>query len=384
MDRSKLIYAVSCVLLAGAFLVTNSSSALAALAIALIVPAASVAAAHILAPRVELSFRHKPACAVGDSMEMEASISRPPLFRGRVELSFSVSNALTGVASTVSTTLFPVLGKEERSTLLLDAEWCGAVSVKLISAKMFDSLGFTSVALPAASYESSYIVHPRIAEVDVRVLHSEARDLSSSSFDAHRAGTDRTEVFNIREFAESDSLKAVHWKVSARFDELMVREASRPTGLDLEIMCGVVAGDDFAEGVNGALSMLASVSLSLLRQGIYHCVVLFEKGAALRIPVATRANFDAMLDTLSAIPLPSEAEIRSAFSVGSRPFAAKTIIVCDSAPNDSTDCLAAATDLSILVVGGGDARMSSSSIKSYRLTSVPSAGMFESVKSLEL
>ncbi len=374
---------MACVLLAGAFFVTGSPSALAAALVIFLLPGTSVIASRSLASSVNLSFSHKSSCAVGQPIQMEVVISRPRLFRSRIELLFSCHNALTGVTDEVPVTIFPSLDKTERFGFALESEWCGAVSVSLVSAKMGDTFGFSLIEIPMPSYASSYVVYPPVSEIDVRLLHAAAVDDAGCAFDPYRPGSDRTEVFDIREFGENDSLKAVHWKVSARFDDLMVREASRPTNLDVEVVCGVLMRDADEGSVNGGLSALASVSLSMLRQGIGHCVTFFDSGAIVRMPVESRTNFDAMLDTLVTTPLPSEREIASAFSARTRRLAAKTVLVCNSTPNDSCDRLAAETDLSVLVVGS-EAPMASSSMRSYRVTSLSSDHLSDSVKNLEL
>ena len=39
-------------------------------------------------------------------------------------------------------------------------------------------------------------------------------------------GYDPSELFDVREFQNGDRLQSVHWKLSARTDELMVKELS--------------------------------------------------------------------------------------------------------------------------------------------------------------
>ena len=43
-------------------------------------------------------------------------------------------------------------------------------------------------------------------------------------------GDDPSEIYQVREYRERDSLKDIHWKLSAREEELMVKERGFPLG----------------------------------------------------------------------------------------------------------------------------------------------------------
>ena len=45
-----------------------------------------------------------------------------------------------------------------------------------------------------------------------------------------KSGDDPSEVFDIREYRQGDRLSRIHWKMTAKEEELMVKEYSRPLG----------------------------------------------------------------------------------------------------------------------------------------------------------
>ena len=47
-------------------------------------------------------------------------------------------------------------------------------------------------------------------------------------YDDFRPGNDSSEIFDVREFRDGDKIQSIHWKLSAKMQELVVREDSQP------------------------------------------------------------------------------------------------------------------------------------------------------------
>lgn len=52
-----------------------------------------------------------------------------------------------------------------------------------------------------------------------------------------KKGYDATEVFELREYQPGDSIRTIHWKLSEKFDTVLVREPSDTSSYD--ILCGL-------------------------------------------------------------------------------------------------------------------------------------------------
>ena len=57
-----------------------------------------------------------------------------------------------------------------------------------------------------------------------------------SVYDPGRRGTDRTETFQVRDYAPGDSLRQVHWKLSGKTGRLVVRDPARPVDHRLTVL----------------------------------------------------------------------------------------------------------------------------------------------------
>ena len=51
-----------------------------------------------------------------------------------------------------------------------------------------------------------------------------------------KKGYDATEVFELREYQPGDSIRTIHWKLSEKFDTVLVREPSDTSSYDILVM----------------------------------------------------------------------------------------------------------------------------------------------------
>ncbi len=148
------------------------------------------------------------------------------------------------------------------------------------------------------------IVHPRIGRLTER-WH---RDLRLASEFVHqpqsRKGTFDDDFHRIREYFPGDNPKLIHWRTSARRNELMVQEyhQSRRQHLSLFLDLWVPAGptqDDLAR-VEYAVSFAATVCVEHLRHGHETRLQLWVCGqGADGAPAEGISNLEAALDLLA-------------------------------------------------------------------------------------
>ncbi len=102
----------------------------------------------------------------------------------------------------------------------------------------------------------------------------------SDIYDSLHGGNDASEMFQIRNFREGDKVKDIHWKLSAKGEEWVVRENSQP------LACAVVLFLDFSAEkrqkqqmfyINGLISLAASISFTLAEVECPHFVAWFSK-----------------------------------------------------------------------------------------------------------
>ena len=110
---------------------------------------------------------------------------------------------------------------------LWQPRYVGKAVVRLKKVRCFDLLGVLNLPLPKKSYQASekVTVLPEIFPVSVEMgVRSREFAMEQERYLFTGAEEYNTEQFQIREYQQGDRLRNIHWKLSAKEDELMVRE----------------------------------------------------------------------------------------------------------------------------------------------------------------
>lgn len=155
----------------------------------------------------------------------------------------------------------------------------GTYKVRLKKLKVYDFTGLFSGKVRAKS-ERKVQVMPRLHQIPVR-LSLAVRNFfgETDSYDDMFPGHDNNELFDVREYQKGDRLQNIHWKLTAKQDELMVKEHSLPKG------CPVVLFLDMhptkrmkrKERMIPYLEAAAGLVFSLTDADCPHYVVWFDK-----------------------------------------------------------------------------------------------------------
>lgn len=231
-------------------------------------------------------------------------------------------------------------------------------------------------------------MYPQINDLIVRAERVSFANFSGATYDRQHKGQDRTEVFEMRDFRNGDSLKSVHWKLSARFDELLVREPSRPAEHNIVLLFDAHAyhmeEQQQINALNAALSVLTSVSLALVRQNIEHTVAESDGHILRSLFVDNRVLFDEMVDNLMEIPLATgETADATPFRIdGSAPHDTKVVLITNLDDNTLPAKLRGTVDLSVIRVANNGV-MTVDESGGYPLINLPADAVAET-KVLEI
>lgn len=157
---------------------------------------------------------------------------------------------------------------------------CGPILLEVSELWMWDLFRLFKKKLPVRGTETLAVM-PEMYMTSV-ILQESTRDflIESEEYDKVKAGDDPSEVFQIREYRGGDRMQSIHWKLSARTDDLMVKEYSLPVGcavvlfLDMEYQPEEGYGylDEFIEAG-------LAISQGLLEAGCEHYIVWFDKNS---------------------------------------------------------------------------------------------------------
>lgn len=380
---------VACLAAFIAFLITGNAVMLFVALTVLCFLLAGGPAMRALAGKTDVTFSFKPACRVDGDLVLGIEVVRPVFFRGSIELAFECRNVFLDATTRVPVTLSPAPGRVERFELPLDTSRVGRVSVELVSARAVGVFGFAAAPLTHAGLSASYTVYPEVMDIEAIAHRATRAAMSGFVFDRYRKGQDLSEVFELRDYRGGDSMRAVHWKLTARFDELMVREPSHPADFDLAVVFGIHGRDAGLDGraavINASTSMLASVSRALLKRSLGHSVV-YRNGSVLEIdPVDSEIGLERTLDAVLGTTVPVDV------NTDSRPFAAlqrthgitKVVLVTDTVQEALFEEVGALCELTVIFLGpeGG---LTVDDSGGYVLVRISAEAATSRVKSLEL
>ncbi len=218
---------------------------------------AAVAATGLTRLRLDVSRQLRPdRLHAGTPSVVELRVSnrgsrRTPLLHLR-----DVVGELGRAASVVLSPLGP--GEEVTAVYSLPSDRRGRLSVGPLEVRVCDPFGLAGLSTPGAPV-TALTIWPAVEEV-----------LAPTSLAGHRhdAGdpsglaVNGEELYGLRPYVDGDDLRRVHWRASAKRDELVVRQDEQPGQgqviVVLDVRSGVYQGDTFERAVSAAASVLVA------------------------------------------------------------------------------------------------------------------------------
>lgn len=160
---------------------------------------------------------------------------------------------------------------DKRSTqevrMHMTSAYCGNIIIQLTSIRIYDLLHIWS--LRKRSKESLLIpVLPNIHIEEKDIIEENNKiEIESNQFSPYKGGDDPSEVFQIREYREGDKINRVHWKLTFKQDELMMKEFSHPLNSNILLALDFTMRERMGnriEIMDALLECIMSLEFSLL------------------------------------------------------------------------------------------------------------------------
>lgn len=206
----------------------GSGGALALGAMLLILPLGSLPIHLCLRKRLRVWVEAPAVARKGDEGSVTVWLENPTLLPAlRIRCRMTARNQLNGESCTqhVMTWAFPK--GQRRASLRLGSEYCGRIRISVEQVKLYDCLGLIGVPCGCTG-EAHMTVQPDTFPIRVNLIPNPDSQEDSDSYSQERPGADLTETFQIREYVPGDSIRQIHWKLSGKFDRLIVRDPALP------------------------------------------------------------------------------------------------------------------------------------------------------------
>lgn len=174
--------------------------------------------------------------------------------------------------------LLPLRGKSATTyEASLPAAFCGQTRVTCLAIHVWCFLELVSMrAEPFAPILTT--LYPSPAQLRLLVSKRASGKPQADGLMQNRRGSDPSEFFDIREYIPGDDIRTIHWKLSSRFDDLLiVREPSDPSHYDLALLPNLSAQPDGTLSPaeqNAAVAFTIAIAEQLLEQSVTFCFLI--------------------------------------------------------------------------------------------------------------
>lgn len=190
----------------------------------------------------------------------------------------------------------------ENGRTVYELDWpvtrCGEIRFQCERIQIRDVLRLFSLNIRPFA-ELSTVCYPVRMEVQAEISGADYGISREEGVTLNRKGNDPSEMFDIREYVPGDDIRSIHWKLSSKTEELILRQASEPSHYDVAILpdfgrnqWGSALRD--AEGC-GAIALGTALAEQLVEQGYAFCMVLPTDGGLQVREIRSERQFQQVL-----------------------------------------------------------------------------------------
>lgn len=201
-------------------------------------------------------------------------------------------NAVPVLRGEVKVTSYNQLTMEKEETLIVsgftretkmlsfsfESNHCGSVEIEAGSITVFDPFCLWSKTLKKSEI-SVITVLPDTFDLHLQLAHGNLPNQDSIEYAQGRTGDDLTEIFAIRGYQPGDSIRNIHWKLSGKYDDLMVKLASMPLENSMLLLLETDLHDDGEvqpEAFDALAEIYITLSQNLIDNEIRHKVCWYD------------------------------------------------------------------------------------------------------------
>ena len=249
-----------------------------------------------------------------------------------------VPDQLRDERSLLQTALPPLCRTDWCSELRIDA--AGRMDLTIEQAWVYDPLGLIRLPIAARNRTAAQLQLYVLPEPVRRTMDAEkAADLGrdSDTYSPVKSGGDPAELFRLRDYRPGDARHSIHWKLSGRWDRLIVREFGLPLSPALCFLVSLTAGVS-AQDAEEVLATVLSVSEHLLAQSIPHRIGWVGEDSVLNIrDIDTNNDLADALHGLLALPAAKQGTALLQFLTAQPPQPELHLLLLSAGPETRSD-----------------------------------------------
>ncbi len=173
----------------------------------------------------------------------------------------------------------PVQARNEQNAVFqLNSKFCGILNVSCAGITIYDPLKLFKFTI-GKNRNLRIAVMPEGHEINGQVCYTDRVNEESNIFSEHKPGDDPSEVFDLRGYVPGDKLNRIHWKLSSKKDEFIVKDYSLPIDVPCSIFLDLKCSSSSQVVLplfDTLLESLLSVSQFLIENEKSHSIIYYN------------------------------------------------------------------------------------------------------------
>lgn len=255
----------------------------------------------------------------GDTIPISVQISNSSFFPVTgIQLTISYSNSFSGKKHKKDFMVSADAKTKTSVTINLMSEHAGNLIISLSKVRIYDYLKLFSLRRRPAG-ELKIAVLPVFHEImEDELLNRSRMQVESDYYSTVKSGDDPSEVFLIREYREGDRPTRIHWKLSMKQGQLMIKEFSDPLNCSMLIFANlcVPMDEDILVYMDALMECALSLSYSFLLKGQIHYFSWYDirHGCCRRVRIVNEKDlFEAVDGLLQTGPYSGGIDVMTAY-----------------------------------------------------------------------
>lgn len=391
MWKHRILYLCAVITSIAMYIIADRKEALALMCMLILTPVMSRVIQRRAMAGAELSVDTKKNLHVGDEMSIVFSVNRKrktPM--GAIKITLHVENYLFQEEQEIILHLQPEEQREIVFDYLTKPQESGRIKIKVTQMEFYDLIGMFCWK-KEVDVEHEIFIYPPEIHMNVGLSKRKESKNFGKLYHPFKKGQDVSEISNLREYVAGDEMNRIHWKLSAKFDKMIIKEFGYPANYDTLILYEIMKEADQEPIANksnvGVLALTIGLSQALLQLNVKHSVGHVYSGEWRTMNIESLRQHEEMSNQILCVPIDQEqkhAEMLDAF-IRERLYLqyTKIIYITPKYQDEVADYLAEKSDLTIIHVTEGSVTNYELSEK-YMLVSIGADEVGNSAYTLEI
>ena len=254
------------------FIYFGSSAALAVAVMLVLIPLCTIPINWYVKNQISIEFLTQSSVRKGESRLISLLIENHSIFPVlNVRCRIQSENQLNKQNDTKDVFLWIAGKKKKEISFNAGCAYCGRMRFDVSYITLYDCFGLIGIRRKQESIGYMTVL-PDTFEMEIQLVPTPGSIDESEIYSQERPGNDMSEIFQIREYVPGDSPKQIHWKLSSKFDRLIVRDPALPITRNVLLFWERTGESGDLELIDAQAETLVTICQNLLEQSVQFTV----------------------------------------------------------------------------------------------------------------